>query len=126
MRWRVLSSCDVWQAVRQAIVIEAVSRSRILNVVSFNALYLPAIRHMLPCALFPELTVMDQIIVENLTKTFRVVRRQPGLRGSLQALVKPEYQEVHALDRISFSIAAGELVGYIGPNGAGKSTTVKV
>ena len=69
---------------------------------------------------------MDQIIVENLTKTFRVVRRKPGLRGSLLALVKREYQEVRALDRISFSIAAGELVGYIGPNGAGKSTTVKI
>lgn len=31
-----------------------------------------------------------------------------------------------AVDDVSFSIAAGEFVGYAGPNGAGKSTTVKM
>ena len=69
---------------------------------------------------------MDQITVEELTKTFRVARRAPGLWGSFKGLVRREYLEVRALNRISFSIGAGELVGYIGPNGAGKSTTVKI
>jgi ABC-2 type transport system ATP-binding protein len=33
---------------------------------------------------------------------------------------------VRAVDRISFSLAPGETVGYIGANGAGKSTTIKM
>jgi ABC-2 type transport system ATP-binding protein len=41
-------------------------------------------------------------------------------------LLKRAYRTVHALDRVSFSIEQGELIGYIGPNGAGKSTTVKI
>lgn len=36
------------------------------------------------------------------------------------------YDGVLAVDRISFTIAQGEIVGYLGPNGAGKSTTVKM
>ncbi|CAM3393340.1 ATP-binding cassette domain-containing protein [Rhodothermus bifroesti] len=31
-----------------------------------------------------------------------------------------------AVDRISFSVRAGEVVGFLGPNGAGKTTTMKV
>ena len=31
-----------------------------------------------------------------------------------------------AVNRISFSIAPGEIVGFLGPNGAGKSTTMKM
>jgi ABC-2 type transport system ATP-binding protein len=33
---------------------------------------------------------------------------------------------VHAVERVSFSITPGEMVGYVGPNGAGKSTTIKM
>jgi ABC-2 type transport system ATP-binding protein len=69
---------------------------------------------------------MQQIVVEDLTKSFHVGVRAPGLMGSIKALVKPRYERILALDRVSFSISRGELVGYIGPNGAGKSTTVKI
>jgi ABC-2 type transport system ATP-binding protein len=31
-----------------------------------------------------------------------------------------------AVDRVSFSVAPGEVLGFLGPNGAGKSTTMKM
>jgi ABC-2 type transport system ATP-binding protein len=69
---------------------------------------------------------MSQITVENLCKSFKVTRRKGGLFNSFKSVVKREYETVHALKGISFSLNEGELVGYIGPNGAGKSTTVKI
>jgi ABC-2 type transport system ATP-binding protein len=36
------------------------------------------------------------------------------------------YTGVPAVDRVSFTIKPGEILGYLGPNGAGKSTTVKM
>ena len=70
---------------------------------------------------------MPSIIqVNDVCKSFRVTRRRPGLRGTLVNLIAPQYQEVRAVDHISFTLREGELVGYLGPNGAGKSTTIKM
>jgi len=66
------------------------------------------------------------IRVDNLRKTFRVARRQPGAWGAVRHLLAPGYQEVHAVEGVTFSMEAGEMVGYLGPNGAGKSTTIKM
>ncbi|MEG1776151.1 MAG: ATP-binding cassette domain-containing protein, partial [Clostridia bacterium] len=46
--------------------------------------------------------------------------------NAVKALFQREYETVHALNDISFTIRDGEMVGYIGPNGAGKSSTIKV
>ncbi len=36
------------------------------------------------------------------------------------------YDEVKALDNISFSVSKGEILGFLGPNGAGKTTTLRI
>jgi ABC-2 type transport system ATP-binding protein len=64
--------------------------------------------------------------VAQLTKVFRVPEREAGLRASVRSLVNRTWREVRAVDAISFSIDAGEVVGFLGPNGAGKTTTLKM
>lgn len=70
---------------------------------------------------------MSQIVTaRSLSKSFQVLKRRAGLVGVLRNLVFPAYQTVQAVDRVSFALEEGELVGYLGPNGAGKSTTIKM
>jgi ABC-2 type transport system ATP-binding protein len=40
--------------------------------------------------------------------------------------ISKQYQDVCALDEVSFSVHRGEILGYIGPNGAGKTTSLKI
>jgi ABC-2 type transport system ATP-binding protein len=61
---------------------------------------------------------MTLIDVRDLTRTF-VVRK----RASRLTRTRSEVRAVHDL---TFTVEAGEMVGYIGPNGAGKSTTIKM
>ena len=59
------------------------------------------------------------IEVHDLERTFDVRRRSEGRRRRTR-------EQVVAVHDLTFSVDAGEMVGYIGPNGAGKSTTIKM
>ena len=63
--------------------------------------------------------------VEGLVKQFRVHRREPGLGAALRSVVRRQYDDVRAVDDITFSLERGAVVGFLGPNGAGKTTTLK-
>ncbi len=69
---------------------------------------------------------MPAIVVDQLSKIYRIPQKDPGLVGAVKALFRPRYTEKVAVDGISFSVEPGEIVGYIGVNGAGKSTTIKL
>ena len=66
------------------------------------------------------------IDVENLCKDYVLKSKEPGLKGAMKGLVKPNHKIIHAVKDLSFHIDTGEIVGFIGPNGAGKSTTIKM
>ncbi len=66
------------------------------------------------------------ITVTNLTKDYPVNQRREGVWGGVIDLVRPRRSTLRAVNDVSFTIDAGEMVGYIGANGAGKSTTIKM
>jgi ABC-2 type transport system ATP-binding protein len=69
---------------------------------------------------------MPAIEVRGLSKTYRVYRKREGLVASIGGLFRREYQSVVAVDHVTFSVEAGEIVAFLGPNGAGKTTTLKL
>ena len=66
------------------------------------------------------------IELRHIRKEFRVAKRGSGFGQAVKALFHKEYETIHALQDVSFTIGDGEMVGYIGPNGAGKSSTIKI
>lgn len=62
------------------------------------------------------------IHVKNLVKEFKVPENKTGIIGTFFRKNKV----MRALDRVSFEVEEGEIIGYIGPNGGGKSTTIKI
>jgi len=58
------------------------------------------------------------IVCDSLDRTF-TVRHRAGL-------LRRRRVDVAAVAGVSFTVQAGEMVGYLGPNGAGKSTTIKM
>jgi len=66
------------------------------------------------------------ISVKNLTKSFQVPQKKPGLKESFKGLSRTEYIQKKALAQVSCQINSGEIVGLVGANGAGKTTLVKI
>ena len=60
---------------------------------------------------------MNTVVFESVHKVFRQ-------RGFF--FLRKEASETHALNGISFTVSAGEVLGLLGPNGSGKSTTLKL
>lgn len=66
------------------------------------------------------------ITMEHVCKSYKIAKRNAGFGEAFKALFRREYEVIHALSDVSFTIRDGEMVGYIGPNGAGKSSTIKI
>lgn len=69
---------------------------------------------------------MSIIIAENLSKSYPVAIKQPGLGGTINHFFNRKYLHIDAVKNVSFTIQTGEIVGFLGANGAGKTTTLKM
>ena len=66
------------------------------------------------------------IEIKNITKSFKLFKRDPGLRGSIKSFFNRNYEEFFALRDINLNIQEGEIIGILGENGAGKTTLIKL
>jgi len=73
-----------------------------------------------------DIPAVPVIEVNGLTKAFRTYKKRPGFAGAIKGLFYRQYEQLVAVNDVSFKIEPGELVGFLGPNGAGKTTTLKM
>ena len=66
------------------------------------------------------------INVQQLSKTYQVPEREAGFAASVRSFFKRRNKDVPAVQKVTFEIHQGEIVGFLGPNGAGKTTTLKM
>ncbi len=70
---------------------------------------------------------MESIIsAKNLTRVYKSYQKREGVLSTLSSLLKREWRDFTAANKLSFEIGKGEFVGFLGPNGAGKTTTLKM
>ena len=66
------------------------------------------------------------IQVRNLSKSFDVASKEPGLRGTFKHFFKREIKSLKVIKNINFEVKEGEIIGFLGANGAGKTTILKM
>ena len=72
--------------------------------------------------------MQDSVIVENLSKSFRLYHEKSKSVFDLvrTALNKNTYEMLHVLNDVSFSVKKGEMLGILGKNGIGKTTLLRL
>ena len=66
------------------------------------------------------------IEIKDLSKSFKIFKRKPGLKGALESFFKRNYFTFTAIKNINLNINKGEIIGILGENGAGKTTLIKL
>ena len=66
------------------------------------------------------------IKVNNLSKSFKIFKRKPGIKEAFKSFLKRDYYLFHALSDIDLNVNEGEILGILGENGAGKTTLIKL
>ncbi|NJJ41975.1 ATP-binding cassette domain-containing protein [Paenibacillus apii] len=69
---------------------------------------------------------MDIIVADHLVRQFHTRKKPEGSFKLLKSVFSMKKETKNVVDRVSFTVRKGDIVGYIGPNGAGKSTTIKM
>tara|TARA_Y100001970_G_scaffold290276_1_gene423487 strand:+ start:565 stop:1560 length:996 start_codon:yes stop_codon:yes gene_type:complete len=69
---------------------------------------------------------MSFIEVNELTKSFKLFKRSPGIKGAIKSFFNRKYENLYAVKECSFNIEKGEIIGILGENGAGKTTLIKM
>ena len=70
--------------------------------------------------------VQNIIDVKNLSKSFNISSKEPGLKGTIKHFFRRKTKSLKVIKDISFEIKEGEIVGFLGANGAGKTTILKM
>ena len=66
------------------------------------------------------------IEVKEITKSFKISTKTPGIKGTLRHFFNRKTIEKKVVKNINFEISEGEIVGFLGANGAGKTTILKI
>jgi len=75
---------------------------------------------------FPPLLESNLVLVQNVSKLYRLYRRPSDRLRELLPGARPLHSDFWALREINLAVEKGETLGLVGPNGCGKSTLLQI